>query len=158
MAWTAPRTWAAGEEVTASLLNTHVRDNLKAIGDAAASYTPTLTNATVGNGTITGSYIQPGNLVVFRARFVLGSTSTVGTDPAISIPVAALASTSFWMMHGRLTDTGAANYDPVITGGTGSVGLFLKGTNGIYVAITATVPFTWTTGDVIEVRGAYEAA
>jgi hypothetical protein len=28
MAWTAPRTWIAGEVVTASLMNTHVRDNL----------------------------------------------------------------------------------------------------------------------------------
>ncbi len=27
MAWTAPRTWATGEVVTAALMNTHVRDN-----------------------------------------------------------------------------------------------------------------------------------
>jgi len=27
MSWTAPRTWAAGELVTAALMNTHVRDN-----------------------------------------------------------------------------------------------------------------------------------
>lgn len=29
MAWTAPRTWVTGEVVTASLMNTHVRDNLR---------------------------------------------------------------------------------------------------------------------------------
>jgi hypothetical protein len=28
MAWTTPRTWVAGELVTAGLMNTHVRDNL----------------------------------------------------------------------------------------------------------------------------------
>lgn len=28
MAWTAPRTWVAGETLTAALMNTHVRDNL----------------------------------------------------------------------------------------------------------------------------------
>lgn len=28
MAWTAPRTWIAGETLTAALLNTHVRDNM----------------------------------------------------------------------------------------------------------------------------------
>ena len=36
MAWTTPRTWTAGETVTAALMNTHVRDNtafLKAIAD-----------------------------------------------------------------------------------------------------------------------------
>lgn len=32
MAWTAPRTWVAFENVTASIMNTHVRDNLSHIG------------------------------------------------------------------------------------------------------------------------------
>lgn len=31
MAWTSPRSWVASELVTASLLNTHVRDNLDAL-------------------------------------------------------------------------------------------------------------------------------
>ncbi len=31
MSWTAPRTWAAGEVLTAALLNTHLRDNLIAL-------------------------------------------------------------------------------------------------------------------------------
>lgn len=31
MSWTAPRTWVAGETVTAAIMNTHVRDNLLAI-------------------------------------------------------------------------------------------------------------------------------
>lgn len=29
MAWTTPRTWIAGELVTASICNTHIRDNLQ---------------------------------------------------------------------------------------------------------------------------------
>lgn len=28
MSWTTPRTWVAGEVVTAAIMNTHVRDNL----------------------------------------------------------------------------------------------------------------------------------
>lgn len=31
MAWTTPRTWASGESVTSTVMNTHVRDNLNAI-------------------------------------------------------------------------------------------------------------------------------
>ena len=31
MSWTNPRTWVAGELVTAALLNTHLRDNLSAL-------------------------------------------------------------------------------------------------------------------------------
>lgn len=40
MAWTSPRTWIAGETVTAALMNTHIRDNeteLRAGGIALAS-------------------------------------------------------------------------------------------------------------------------
>lgn len=33
MAWTSPRTWVAGEVVTAAELNTHVRDNLNYLHD-----------------------------------------------------------------------------------------------------------------------------
>ena len=55
MGWTAPRTWIAGELVTAAMMNTHVRDNLSYL---SSSYLPlaggtmtgdlTLTNATSG--------------------------------------------------------------------------------------------------------------
>lgn len=33
MTWTIPKTWSTGELVTASLLNTHLRDNLDALKD-----------------------------------------------------------------------------------------------------------------------------
>lgn len=36
MAYTTPRTWSAGETVTASLMNAHVRDNLNAISPKVA--------------------------------------------------------------------------------------------------------------------------
>jgi len=32
MAWTTPKTWSAGETLTAANFNTHIRDNLNAIG------------------------------------------------------------------------------------------------------------------------------
>ena len=35
MAWVSPRTWTAGETVTAALMNQHVRDNLNALGSKA---------------------------------------------------------------------------------------------------------------------------
>ena len=31
MAWTAPRTWVTAEVVTGAVMNTHVRDNLRAL-------------------------------------------------------------------------------------------------------------------------------
>ena len=44
MAFTSPRTWVAGELVTASLLNTHLRDNLNALYGGAMSITSQAAN------------------------------------------------------------------------------------------------------------------
>jgi hypothetical protein len=38
MAWTAPRTWVTAELVTAALMNTHVRDNLKELYHLIGSF------------------------------------------------------------------------------------------------------------------------
>jgi hypothetical protein len=51
MAWTNPRTWVTDEVVTAAVMNTHVRDNLSALGPdgaTSASWTPSLTGSTSG--------------------------------------------------------------------------------------------------------------
>lgn len=37
MAWTAPRTWVTGEQVTAAIMNTHVRDNFLITAPAKAT-------------------------------------------------------------------------------------------------------------------------
>lgn len=37
--WTAPRDWAAGETVTASIMNTHIRDDLKYLKGALGAIT-----------------------------------------------------------------------------------------------------------------------
>ena len=76
MAWTSPRTWVASEVVTAAIMNTHVRDNLKAIGDAWTSFTPTwtgvTTNPAIGNGTLNGQHMVVGKFV----------TSTMSVSPS----------------------------------------------------------------------------
>lgn len=38
MAWTDPKTWATDEVVTAAMLNTHLRDNLLAVGPISKKY------------------------------------------------------------------------------------------------------------------------
>lgn len=49
MAWTAPRTWVAGELVTAALLNTHVRDNLLVTAPAVMTTTGDMVYASAAN-------------------------------------------------------------------------------------------------------------
>lgn len=58
-------------------------------GWALQSYTPTLTNVTVGNGTLTTRYIQIGKLVFYRGEYIAGSTSSTSGAISISLPVTA---------------------------------------------------------------------
>lgn len=49
MAWTAPRTWTAGEVVTDSIMNTHVRDNLLETAPGKVTTAGDLLYATAAN-------------------------------------------------------------------------------------------------------------
>ena len=60
MAWTTPRTWVAGEVVTAALLNVHLRDNLNALlGVTAVNDTfvdlGTFSELTIATGAVTAT-------------------------------------------------------------------------------------------------------
>jgi hypothetical protein len=65
MTWTAPRTWVAGETVTAAIMNTHVRDNLNALANDSwqyLSYVPGGNNDTSASTTVT--WFTMGNITV----------------------------------------------------------------------------------------------
>lgn len=128
-------------------------------GSAWTAYTPTLTNATVGNGTVAGSYIQQGKLVSFRARFALGSTSTVTGNINLSLPFAA-ATGSLQLADCILEDAGVSVYPGVaeLSGSVASVrATGASGTYATQVQVGPTVPFTWASGDAVNVQGTYEA-
>jgi len=48
VAWTSPRSWVAGETVTSTVMNTHVRDNLNAIVSPPYAYIRATTATSVG--------------------------------------------------------------------------------------------------------------
>lgn len=72
MAWTAPRTWVTSEVVTASIMNTHVRDNFLETAPAKA----TTANGIILSGTSVNSIVTrvPG------VDFVSASESTTSTS------------------------------------------------------------------------------
>lgn len=158
MAYTAPRTWIPGEVVTAALLNTHLRDNFKSVGDPWTAYTPTWNGSAatpaIGNGTLTGRFMQVGKLVRFHIDLVYGSTTTSGAAGNLwnwSLPVAVATS---------LTPPG--------------VGVCFQGgvlTPRLAVCPTAStvaladmssarvgfgVPTTWAAGHEVHINGSYE--
>ena len=173
MGWTAPRTWAAAETVTASIMNAHVRDNLKALADGWVAYTPTWTASgtapALGNGTIVGGSITTGPKTLdFFILLTMGSTTTYGTGTyRFTLPASAASrgTGSTINMSGLLTDTSA--------GAAGKWGVqacqFVTTSTIELLAPTATadsklaivgqlVPFTWANTDIISIAGRYEAA
>ncbi len=157
MAWTDPRTWVASEVVSASIMNTHVRDNFKAIGDAWASYTPTLSNWTLVNGTLTGKYLQAGKLVIGKLTYTVGSTDTKSGGPVFSLPVTKAADTGGMCIgEAFLNDISVPTraYRRVIQSSTSA--FFLAADDDTRLSPTA--PWTWATGDIIVATFSYEAA
>jgi hypothetical protein len=124
-----------------------------------AAYTTTTGNMTVGNGTLTARYQQIGKTVNVFVQFTLGSTSAISTTPYFSLPVT--AAQDKWSITGRLGDNGVADYFGFAQANTANVFLYALGASGTYgtaPTVSASVPFTWATGDFFTFSFSYEAA
>lgn len=159
MTYTEPPLFVSGNTLTAAQLNLYVRDNWKNVADAWTAYTPSLSTWALGNGTIVGAYVKVGRLVHFRLRFDAGSTSTFVGSPVFGLPVAAISSFSLPVGQALLADdsgtsaTFRATRTALINSATN---LVLRAENG--ALLSATVPWTWATNDIIEIAGTYQAA
>lgn len=129
------------------------------------TWSPTLANITEGNGTKTAKYVQMGKTVFFRLAFVLGTTSAVSTGPTFTLPVTGAnygqsGTAQPSIATARYEDTGTSatpGTASLQSGGTIATLLTVNGAGSI-VGVSATVPFTFGSGDSIHVTGAYEAA
>ena len=117
---------------------------------AMTSYTPVYNNLTIGNGTVISEYLKIGKIVMAQYSLTFGSTSSVSGAIFFTTP-----STMSGFIAGTcvFVDAGTANYYGVVrrTSST-QIQLSVGGSAGNYVNETntsATIPFTWTTGDVI---------
>lgn len=137
-------------------------------GGAWESWTPSYTNFTAGNGTLTyAKYKKVGNTVSFKYKFVWGSTTSASGTITISLPVTAHAdevpATGLnFVGVGNALDSGTQQYQifPNIASTT-TMTAHAAGAAGTYTnpaAVNATVPMTWTTSDVMIIRGSYESA
>jgi len=78
---------------SAATLNTHLRDNLKAIGDARATWTPTVTPISGSFTSVTGAgrYLSIGKLVIWSATITFTTVNT-GVGTRFTLPVTAQSS------------------------------------------------------------------
>lgn len=138
------------------------------ISEPDRSYTPAVTNLTVGqNGTLTGRAHRSDGWCDFEAVFTFGNAgvpaSAVGTNPTIGLPYAAAAhrGNQFYV---DIADAAPAFYGgmtDLLVGSDTAVGLFYANAAGTPVtrtSITATVPMTWAAGDVLAVGGRFKMA
>lgn len=130
MSWTAPRTWVTGEIVTASLLNTHLRDNLLAsavaqmttAGDLAyASGANAVSRLAIGSAgsvlTVNGGGTAPqwsaaGVTVTSKSNYTTGSQNIGATTVLANVTnmVFAVAANEVWAF------TFSVNYTADTTG------------------------------------------
>jgi hypothetical protein len=148
MPWTAPRTWVAGELVSAALLNTHLRDNLLvlngATGPVVTNFTPTMSQSGgITLSTATGRYTRYGPLVIATTRCIASSSGSasnalvVGGLPVTALDTAAGGGTCFGffsragnpnhLLHGVWASTSSVNF----YSGAAATGLF-----GVNPAVT----------------------
>lgn len=145
---TNPFPFVAGATLTAADLN--------AIGESE-SWTPTFTNLTVGNGSLTAQAIRVNDLYVANFRLVFGSTSSMGTDPRVQLPLAAATTSRYlsvgsifhfndastgieYQGYGRIYDTDEVRIRYSRQSTASSAGIFAN-------SVQSTLPFTWTTSD-----------
>ena len=123
------------------------------------SYTPTLTNLTLGNGSVTARYRQIGKIVDVFFLFTLGSTSAVGNGPQFSLPITGVNDSIIYNAY--FQDAGTNTFLGNLHLQTTTATVFcanVAGTYPSYAGVSATVPFTWTTNDFIKALFSYEVA
>lgn len=131
---------------------------------AWASYTPAWTSSgtapALGNGTLTGRYIQVGKVVVVNIYLLFGSTTTPGTGVwFFSLPVTA---DNAVVAHGSaiLGDSGVSSYMGVArqeTTTTFSIPVYAGAAGGSVSNASVGVPFTWGVADFLQATLPYQA-
>ena len=149
--------FTAGEVLAAADLN----DTFGSKGDISSNgawntYTPSLTNITLGNGTLVGRYLLIGKQCTVAVLFQLGSTSVFTGSIGFGLPFAR-SGTGFRMVglaYGE--DSGVAGYRFDIRLAASTVNVLTSDGLAITGNTNATNPFTWANGDFLNLLFTYE--
>ena len=150
-----PFPFVAGEVLTAADMN--------GIGEYTA-YTPTFTNLTVGNGTLSVRFGRVQGFIHVTGQLVFGSTTAITGYVNYTLPVTAQTqlSPNAAIGQSRFDDQGTAIFLGQVTLQSTTTSLIqVWNASGTYLQFTnlsATVPHTWAVGDVISFDSVYEAA
>lgn len=123
-----------------------------------AAYTPALTNATIGNGSLDFRYRYAGPKTVHvRGVITFGSTSSVSGQISVSYPDSVSPdAVPRGIGHLWAIDDNGTDYVGTCATGASDIITYANSTNAILAATSATVPFTWATSDVLSLDIIFE--
>lgn len=132
------------------------------VPDEWATFTPVLTGAgtAIGNGVWQfARYLRQGDTVHFMARFLLGSTTTIGSVVEVSLPTAMLSAASAVSLESECTDAGVGTFSirPKAAASADKVVLWYAPGSGVWQTVKTVTPMTWTANDSFDIRGTYLA-
>lgn len=149
----------AGQAVKSVPIDTW-HDALQALTDPWTAYTPAWsssgTQPVLGNGTLTGKYVQTGKFVTCSGKLTYGSTTTFGTGIyAITLPVTAAADLTACGSGLFFRSTSVAFCTTVFLRGTTTLEMFPP-SGGQWTPSNPINP--QASGDLIDWQITYEAA
>lgn len=151
----------AGSKIAdGAITNAKLSTTTGELGGAWQSWTPSFTNFTLGNGSVTAKYFKVGKFVKYNVTIILGSTSSVSSGMTMSLPVTSISyATTFPIGRGVYLDNGTATYQALNrVDDTNNITFFYWAGAGTGSGVSNTGPFTWTTNDAMYLQGEYEAA
>ncbi len=92
MAWTAPRTYTTGELITAAILNTHIRDDLKYLKGLSGAIT-------IDADIVTAFNVDGVDISGHEGRHVSGGADAFDSPIAV-VAMADLAENRYWRGNG----------------------------------------------------------
>ena len=119
------------------------------------SFTPSWTNLTVGNGTVSAHYSIVNKILFVRVKFTMGSTSSMGDPLRMTLPASLTQNTDAQESIGwaQLTDTGVASYTGFVNVSSSTqvtiAVINASSTYGQTNNVNGTRPFTFATGDTV---------
>jgi hypothetical protein len=122
------------------------------------AYTPTLTNITLGNGTLSAAYAQIGKTVAVRFILTLGSTSSVSGTISVSNPV---TGTSTHTGTCYMNDATGGIYNGTVIVASTTFTMRAHNSSATYSTLTAfsnTIPVAPAVNDQYVATFVYEAA
>lgn len=127
------------------------------VGGEATAFTPSWTNFTPGNATESWHYVRLNDWLFFAGATTLGSTSSVTGLIEFDFPVGTqLTAASVPVGIAQYLDSGGATYGGSVDQLSDDIRFFVTQTSGTYAQkapTSSSVPFTWTTNDVIRASG-----